>query len=68
MLNAAFSQVSTRVVSSGTEEKLEDFEPREDAVYSRMTSPVETTFVDIEKIGLLLLLLLFFFLLLISFI
>lgn len=30
---------------------LSDFIPPEEAIYSRMTSPVDTTFVDIEKIG-----------------
>uniref|UniRef100_A0A1I7VT63 ANK_REP_REGION domain-containing protein n=1 Tax=Loa loa TaxID=7209 RepID=A0A1I7VT63_LOALO len=30
---------------------LRDFIPPEEAVYSRMTSPVDTTFIDIEKIG-----------------
>lgn len=31
-----------------------DFVPPEEAVYSRMTSPVETTFIDVEKIGFVL--------------
>ncbi|CAG9530394.1 unnamed protein product [Cercopithifilaria johnstoni] len=30
---------------------LRDFVPPEEAIYSRMTSPVDTTFIDVEKIG-----------------
>ncbi|MCP9259476.1 hypothetical protein DINM_002420 [Dirofilaria immitis] len=30
---------------------LKDFIPPEEAIYSRMTSPVDTTFIDVEKIG-----------------
>ncbi|KAL4003134.1 GPCR-chaperone family protein [Acanthocheilonema viteae] len=30
---------------------LRDFVPPEEDIYSRMTSPVDTTFVDVEKIG-----------------
>uniref|UniRef100_F1KZA7 Ankyrin repeat domain-containing protein 13B n=1 Tax=Ascaris suum TaxID=6253 RepID=F1KZA7_ASCSU len=32
-------------------EKLSDYEPTVEAIYSRMTAPVDTTYVDIEKIG-----------------
>ena len=33
------------------EERLADYAPPDGAVYSRMVAPVETTFVDIERIG-----------------
>lgn len=33
---------------------LRDFVPPEEAIYSRMTSPVDTTFIDVEKIGFVL--------------
>uniref|UniRef100_A0A0N5ADR0 ANK_REP_REGION domain-containing protein n=1 Tax=Syphacia muris TaxID=451379 RepID=A0A0N5ADR0_9BILA len=43
--------VIAKFISSAVKEKLEEFEPTEESVYSRMCAPVETTYVDIEKIG-----------------
>ncbi|MFH4979715.1 hypothetical protein AB6A40_006424 [Gnathostoma spinigerum] len=38
-------------VNTGNEASLDDYEPTEEAVYSRMSSPIDTTYVDIDKIG-----------------
>ncbi|GMT20312.1 hypothetical protein PFISCL1PPCAC_11609 [Pristionchus fissidentatus] len=45
-------QAGTASIQSLTaDETLRDFEPTEDAVYFRMTSPVSTTYIDVDKIG-----------------
>uniref|UniRef100_A0A914RQP4 Ankyrin repeat domain-containing protein n=1 Tax=Parascaris equorum TaxID=6256 RepID=A0A914RQP4_PAREQ len=40
-----------QTMESDVAEKLSDYEPTVEAIYSRMTAPVDTTYVDIEKIG-----------------
>ncbi|VDM36877.1 unnamed protein product [Toxocara canis] len=42
-----------QTMESDVAEELSDYEPPVEAVYSRMTAPVDTTYVDIDKIGLL---------------
>ncbi|KHN77561.1 Ankyrin repeat domain-containing protein 13A [Toxocara canis] len=40
-----------QTMESDVAEELSDYEPPVEAVYSRMTAPVDTTYVDIDKIG-----------------
>uniref|UniRef100_A0A0R3RGY7 ANK_REP_REGION domain-containing protein n=1 Tax=Elaeophora elaphi TaxID=1147741 RepID=A0A0R3RGY7_9BILA len=42
---------TVHTMDSQSTNDLKDFVPPEEAIYSRMTSPVDTTFIDVEKIG-----------------
>uniref|UniRef100_A0A1I8EGF9 ANK_REP_REGION domain-containing protein n=1 Tax=Wuchereria bancrofti TaxID=6293 RepID=A0A1I8EGF9_WUCBA len=42
---------TVHTMDSQSTNDLRDFVPPEEAIYSRMTSPVDTTFIDVEKIG-----------------
>ncbi|VDK68052.1 unnamed protein product [Litomosoides sigmodontis] len=42
---------TVHTIDSKTINDLRDFIPSDEAIYSRMTSPVDTTFIDVEKIG-----------------
>uniref|UniRef100_A0A8R1U0K4 ANK_REP_REGION domain-containing protein n=1 Tax=Onchocerca volvulus TaxID=6282 RepID=A0A8R1U0K4_ONCVO len=42
---------TVHTMDSQSTNDLKDFIPPEKAIYSRMTSPVDTTFIDVEKIG-----------------
>ncbi|VDO56827.1 unnamed protein product [Onchocerca flexuosa] len=42
---------TVHTMDSQSTNDLKDFIPPEEAIHSRMTSPVDTTFIDVEKIG-----------------
>uniref|UniRef100_A0A915Q2Z0 ANK_REP_REGION domain-containing protein n=1 Tax=Setaria digitata TaxID=48799 RepID=A0A915Q2Z0_9BILA len=42
---------TVHTMDSQSANDLKDFVPPEEAIYSRMASPVDTTFIDVEKIG-----------------
>lgn len=42
---------TVQTMMSNVAEELSDFVPPDEAVYSRMTAPIDTTYVDVEKIG-----------------
>lgn len=46
-----YFQATVHAIGTDSARSLDDFLPQDEAVYSRLLSPVETTYVDIEKIG-----------------
>ncbi|VDN06365.1 unnamed protein product [Thelazia callipaeda] len=51
VLDHCLRTVTVHTMGSQSTNDVSDFVPTEEAIQSRMTSPVETTFVDVEKIG-----------------